>query len=675
MKRQASAPSASVARASAPVWLRTQAALLALGIAVLFAQSGGQAQSQPPNALPFSKSFLVTGNYVVGGADFDNGSRSGFVTGTIAMRGVPANADILAAFLYWETLTNSPNLKDQTDGVKFRGQPVTAVKASSLSPTPATAACFIPGPQPRMTMFRADVLRLLPLQLDTNGQPTGKRLVNDEDLEEAGVPRHTVTLPDAKGSTNHAPASGGASLFVVYRDPTRPLTQIVLYDGIYLQPPSATMTQTIRGFFQSSMSHVAKVTHIVGSGKHNGRDRVWFDNRRKPPALIGSDTFENEEQGGKSDLGWSNPTFDVTSMMPGLDPNLGYGEEVVTTVDHRRDNDRDNDKDNQYDCLTWAAIAFSTTVQDSDGDGIPDKLEDVSGLKQPNNEPLPDLHAMGASSRHKDIFVEIGAMTADPDTGYGSINAPFNPATPRVVDAAGHSHLPTPDVLKLVGDAYTNAPVDNPDGSPGINIHFDAGSGYHGLPGYGSAEADTYLIPSTYARGGELIKEVPCAGAQCQFPDYPGTVSFQIGYQILRDAPVGPDGEELTPSGEDAQEASCRTPGYIGNCRRRFDHNRQGLFHYLLYAHARGLPKSTDPQSPDFHVPKSSSGVSNLPGGNLMVTLGLWDNFVGTPFAQATTSNCGTVAVPRSTRASTPAAAREFASISSPTANRTISAR
>ena len=32
---------------------------------------------------------------------------------------------------------------------------------------------------------------------------------------------------------------------------------------------------------------------------------------------------------------------------------------------------------------------------------------------------LPDIHAMGASSGHKDLFVEIGAMTADPLTAYG----------------------------------------------------------------------------------------------------------------------------------------------------------------------------------------------------------------------------------------------------------------
>src|SRR5206468_2823290 len=109
-----------------------------------------------------------------------------------------------------------------------------------------------------------------------------------------------------------------------------------------------------------------------------------------------------------------------------------------------------------YDCLAWAAIIFSTTVQDTDGDGLPDMLEDVSGLKEPTGELLPDLRAMGASSRHKDLFIEIGAMRAGPHTKYGSAVAPFHSTPPlvaQVEDMAGHNHLPTPGVLKQVGDA------------------------------------------------------------------------------------------------------------------------------------------------------------------------------------------------------------------------------
>src|SRR6185436_1779960 len=93
--------------------------------------------------------------------------------------------------------------------------------------------------------------------------------------------------------------------------------------------------------------------------------------------------------------------------------------------------------------------------------------------------------------------------------------------------------------------------------------------------------------------------------------------------------------------------------------------NRKGLFHYLFYAHARGIAKSnlpcldtsTEPDSPtatgyangtcsganitnnpDFRVPSSSSGVADLPGGNAMITLGRWDEFVARPFVRASTT-------------------------------------
>ena len=171
-------------------------------------------------ALPLSQSYSVTGNYVVGGVDLAGKSQSkGFVTGTIQMSGVPANADILAAYLYWETIwTDSA----QTNGAKFRGSPLNAVISSSRALTGATAPCLSSGggggATYTMTMNRADVLRLLPLQLDEQGNPTGKRLVNSADLQKSGLPQHTVTLPEA-GTGNQVPQSAGASLLIVYRDP------------------------------------------------------------------------------------------------------------------------------------------------------------------------------------------------------------------------------------------------------------------------------------------------------------------------------------------------------------------------------------------------------------------------------------------------------------------------
>src|SRR5688500_7777120 len=78
------------------------------------------------DALPFSKSYTITGNYIAAGVDLDpKNSSNGFANGTIAMSGVPANADVLVAFLYWETISTLPS---QIAGAQFRGLPLTNAK-------------------------------------------------------------------------------------------------------------------------------------------------------------------------------------------------------------------------------------------------------------------------------------------------------------------------------------------------------------------------------------------------------------------------------------------------------------------------------------------------------------------------------------------------------------------
>src|SRR5688572_30259193 len=362
-------------------WVRRAAALISLAAVTVFAQSAGIAETG--DALQYAKSYTVTGDYVVGGVDLQPASTStGFLTGTIPMTGVPANADILAAFLYWETISTDPA---QTAGVKFRGKPITVVKTAKKQLTSEYSQCWTSGAGPNATymlnMYRADVLRELPEQLGVDGKTTGRRLVNDVDLLNAGFERHTVTLPEA-GSGNQAAQSAGASLFVVFRDLAlaRPLTKIVVYDGAYVQPKGVKMTQTVQGFLQSSAA-TAKLTHIIGSGGPSNTDRLWFTGGGSR-TLLSANPIAHTSPG--SDRGWSNPTYDVGSLMTGITPGDVKGEKVVTELDHTRPA--------PYDCLTWAAIIFSTTVADKDKDGLIDRHEDSpTELQEPNGAPLPRL--------------------------------------------------------------------------------------------------------------------------------------------------------------------------------------------------------------------------------------------------------------------------------------------
>lgn len=610
-------------------------ALILVGSTFAYAQAG--------NPLPYSKGFLVTGNYVVGGVDFTpqaNSPVNGLATGTLNIAGVPAGADIVAAFLYWEQIFVPVSGQSATAGVAFRGTPIspTSIKASSfpLVGNPATCWGAAGSTGAVVAEFRADVLYLLPKQFDVNNTWTGKYLVNGS---------HTVTLPELSG--NHAVQSAGATLVIVYRDPSQPLQKIVFYDGAYPAAEGATVTQPLQGFYKAAPGATAQVTYIAATGGNNHGDVAAVNGTVISP----SDPFPQTSP--SSDRSWANPTYSNVSLA-GDTSNATFGETAVTTL---------GANPTPLECRSIAAMIFSTPVADVDHDGLPDGLEDApNGLSDPptvaspGGTPLPNLNAMGASSSHPDLFIEINAMWAPAGTSYGAVGAPYSSSTTTLTDTVGHNHMPTPDVLKMIGDVYA---------AHGIAVHFDVGPSaqYQSLPdgpytcASPACNATPYLVPDAYARGGEEIQEQACSATDgsavnCEFPAFPGTVGWKVGLQLYRDAPVANDGTELTV-------AQINSTWNAGAHRRRFDLNRRDYFHYVLYSHAQGRPKSPLPclnagtptgfgpngtcaaplsDNPDYHVPLSVSGVSDLPGGNVLVSLGLWENFTGTTFVQASTT-------------------------------------
>ena len=87
---------------------------------------------------------------------------------------------------------------------------------------------------------------------------------------------------------------------------------------------------------------------------------------------------------------------------------------------------------------------------DRDGDGLPDDWE-LNGYDPdgPGGQPALDLPAMGADADHKDIFLELDYMA------------------PHRLEQAG--------IGELI-QAFAAAPVPNPDGTQGIEMHVDNGS-------------------------------------------------------------------------------------------------------------------------------------------------------------------------------------------------------
>ena len=125
-----------------------RAGVLCTLLAILVSQSGIGATTAAP--LSFFKNYFVTGDYTVGGASLWRKGVNGVATRRRADAGVPATADILAAFLYIQTAE-----KTQWSGIdhaKFNGNDLGAGSASlakALNWDAATVPCWsVPARRP-----------------------------------------------------------------------------------------------------------------------------------------------------------------------------------------------------------------------------------------------------------------------------------------------------------------------------------------------------------------------------------------------------------------------------------------------------------------------------------------------------------------------------------------------
>lgn len=628
---------------------RGRAATLSVGVLFLTAHP---ASAQPGN-LNFFKSWTLTGDYLVAGAVVKDNPLAtladGLATVNITVAAPPngpSEPDIMGAFLVWQTVFGQ-NDSNIPVGAKFNNHDlawpdpnnpsVYQTLAYVVNPS-GTAPCWsqgggtgAPDAARKSKTLRADVLRFLPIV-------NGKRQAIGQTIP--------VTVPHS-GNGNVTPSTAGLSLIVIYRDRsvTAKLRSIVMYNGGWTMDQSTEMmTQTVQGFYQGSTETASsKMTHIVAGGSPNKPDRLLFRADNEPDSVIAVNAFQ---------AAWENYTFPASQYT-----TLGASK-VTTTVDHNGEP--------TFDCLSWGVVLYAIDVQDSDGDGIVDRLESPMPqppITNPDGQPVPDLFAMGANPYVKDIVIEFGYMTAAAGTTYGyPPDAPeraLEPSIPeQVIDSMGHSHLPPYASLKMVGDAFKAAPVANPYNAcltwtsqmqlpaslclqNGIRVHFDVGN----QPEAAYPLTDGYVVPGSVAGGGEAINEIACNDATspgCQFPLYPGTVGWKRGFRNYRDEVLAVV-LGTPPAPAPPTEANCAQAEQDGlsytTCQRRFDSNRKTTVHYALMAHSTGIPKSTDPNSPLYHVPRNTSGGGDTypGGGDFQVTLGQWDGFTGTTLMQATT--------------------------------------
>lgn len=198
--------------------------------------------------------------------------------------------------------------------------------------------------------------------------------------------------------------------------------------------------------------------------------------------------------------------------------------------------------------------------QDTDGDGLLDDWE-IKGYDYDGDGVIDvDLPAMGADSLRKDIFVEIDYLKEERCIILTNI---------CITD---HTHKPKDKAIELVINAFAEAPVLNPDGSTGINLHVDYGP-------------ESIMNPVTGEKWGELSQ-----GNSLQHQESLGTaIQYNTGSWWDFDAIKG------------ANFAAERGP----------------IFHYSVFAHFLGGLECT-------------SGISRgIPANDFIVTLGGWGNLFG----------------------------------------------
>lgn len=492
--------------------------------------------------LSLFKNYFVTGDYVVAGW-VESSSANGYASGTFSIPDtrqpsqsgvsttIPIGADIVAVYLYWATVESNQSSFAGQHAI-FNGYPVDGTVLGNPKAPVSWSSGGCSGSalgSKTMRTYRADVRPLMPLDLNASSPTYGSIL---------GTGAIPVSLADSGSNGNTAPNALGATLVIIYRvlAPATSLNSIVLYDGAYAPSNSAqSMTQTLSGFYQPAAGPVSKLTHIVANGQANKSQQVYLNNLSQPlPSLYGTQPPFPGIYGS-----WDNPTWVLS--------NYGY----VSTTDTSETTSVMPVSSNTG-CVSWGAMILSTTVQDTDRDGLLDVWEINQGYTDAVSKQWVALP--GADPNTKDIFAEVDYLN-NLDGSAGNFL---------------HTHLPKQAALDAVGGSFL---------AKGINLHFDLGPNGSGQSIY---PGDSYVVqypvavpsplppgtlPPQAGSGGNAISEalVSCTdGATlCAFPGQPA-VGWKGGFETVQNQPD------------------------LGN----FQPGRGHSYRYVLFGHSLGSARS-----------------------------------------------------------------------------------
>jgi Bacterial Ig-like domain (group 3) len=548
--------------------------LVLLGALPILAPSGFAQAPTPP--LSFANNFFVTGDYIVAGA---NGMTTNFTTingasyavGTITVpdsnpgitgvKQVPPGAQIVAALLYWQTAekvgvtpggTGSgqngyfrPLLYSRSGGPAAPGYAISGTNISGSNTVSwSSGGCNSGSTGKVLRTYRADVAGTLPV--DASGNP-----IANTSFE--------VRLPSAGNAT---PLTLGATLVVIYRipagagGPNIPLNSIVIYDGDYSQSVSQlTMTQQLQGFYDAAHNPVSRLTHIVGSGQSNKFQTVYLSSGTnafvKLPLLYGNRLPAFPGWYGT----WDNPTWTFNTASPIAEDSSYATTQVVPSSSNQG-------------CVSWGAVILSTTVKNSDGDGILDVWKynphgpypgycDVSVNASCTKGDPAWVDLTGAAIGQKDIFLQYDYMCSNVQ---GPASSPNSCAVAPNGDYSFDPRLAVdPANKKTAVDKVVDAFNDH-RGSPEPFF-------LHAVPGNSIAESQSAVTCSDSSQ----------TVITCPFPNEPGTVGFREGLTYIKNQTINPTTGIICNSGD-------------AGCVPVFQHGKKDSYHYALFSHGVGLP-------------------------------------------------------------------------------------
>lgn len=272
------------------------------------------------------RQVIPGGGIASAGAGFAGRTQTPVVSKDISISGIPTNASVLHAFLYWSVQGA------EDEALMMNGARVTGTRIGKAGPS-----CW--GGIATYS-YRADVTPMV-----------------------AGNGIYKISELLSTAATNMGDANG-VSLMVIYQDLTAThTTQVIIHDGARAASNMGDITSSI---FESLDVPVVPNKSTFGLMVGDGEDRP-----DGPLTFMGS-TIDTNAFAGSAGPMWDDLQFDVNALMlPGTTQAMWSQGQV-------------------QDCLAfttaWLAIELPAQDQDQDQDGIVDSLDNCPDVANPDQK-------------------------------------------------------------------------------------------------------------------------------------------------------------------------------------------------------------------------------------------------------------------------------------------------